>query len=182
MKQEASLVRQLLVRLICRLRRSTKLFPLRQKDVFVRAWRDTLRTNAKLFNGLYAGLVRVGSGNAKTPQKALKEWYDRTRFKWEDGEITKLCEKSLCPVIERSNPDECASWAGLLLKAAEAAGLQREEEKHLVLNEQNANSYTEWNGKELYVGDTVEVMLPAWYQNGELIEQGICTLLTSGEE
>ena len=152
------------------------------KKRFIKFWAQILIGNARTYNGLYNGLMRVESGNAKSPQKVLKEWYDRTRFKWEDGEITKLSKKTLEPVIQRADHDECAKWAGLLLKAAEAAGLRREEGKSLVLTEQNANSYTEWNGEELYVGDTVEIMLPAWYQNETLIEQGICKLLISGEE
>ena len=160
----------------------TRLFPSLRKKVFIRLWSEALCSDAKVFNGLYNGLVRVESCEASYPQKTLKEWYDRTRFKWENVEITKLSEKVLNPVIERASPEECAKWASLLLKAAEAAGLRKEEGKSLLLNDHNANAYTEWNGKELFIGDIIEIMFPAWYQNGMLIEQGICTLVTVGED
>ena len=159
-----------------------RVFPSVIQKRFIKSWSSTFVDNADLYNGLYAGLVRVELGKAKSPHKTLKEWYDRTRSNWEDGEITRLSEKILKPVIERADPDECAIWARLLLKASEAAGLRRDERKSLVLTERNANSYTEWNGEELYVGDTVEIMFSAWYQNETLIEQDICTLLTRGEK
>ncbi len=159
-----------------------RLFPKRVQRRFVRAWAAVLAENAGLYNGLYAGLVRVSTGKAKTPQKTLKEWYDRTRFKWEGGEITALCEKTLRPAIEKEDAADCARWAELLLKAAEAASIRREEAETLTLEDANAGAYTEWNGEELYVGDTVKIMHPAWYQEGRLVEQGICTLLEKGEE
>ena len=155
--------------------------PIMQKR-FINAWSATLSDHADLYNGLYAGLVRVESGNAKAPHKTLKEWYDRTRFQWEDSEITRLSKKTLNPVIERADPQECAKWAGLLLKAVEGAGIRREEAKTLTLDDTNANAYIEWNGEEIYVGDTVEIMYPAWIQNGKTVERGACTLIASGEE
>lgn len=158
------------------------IFPKRVQRRFVRAWAAVLAENAGMYNGLYAGLVRVSTGKAKTPQKTLKEWYDRTRFKWEGGEITALCEKTLSPAIEKADAADCTRWAALLLEAAEVAGIRREEAETLTLEDANAGAYTEWNGEELYVGDTVKIMHPAWYQEGRLVEQGICTLLEKGEE
>lgn len=145
-------------------------------------WSFVLETNAKLYSGLYAGLVRVADGKAKAPQKMLREWYDRTRFKWENGEITKLCKHTLKPVIERGRTEECARWAMLLLRASEKAGIHREEAETLILDEKNAAAYTEWNGEDLFVGDTVKIMNPAWYQDNKVIEQGTCTIISSGEE
>ena len=148
----------------------------------VREWAAVLKTDARLYTGLYAGLVRVADGKAKASQKMLREWYDRTRFKWENGEITKLCKHTLKPVIERGRTEECARWAMLLLRASEKAGIHREEAETLILDEKNAAAYTEWNGEDLFVGDTVKIMNPAWYQDNKVIEQGTCTIIASGEE
>lgn len=157
-------------------------FPERIRTSFVKSWTAILIDNADIFSGLYSGLVRVREGKAKRPHKTLKEWYDRTRFKWENTKITNLNDRTLKPAIERENPEECARWAAMLLQAAEKAGLHEEELLSVILDETNANAYKEWNGADLYIGDKVEIVIPAWYQNGKYVEQGICTLVSSGEE
>lgn len=149
---------------------------------FVRAWTDALTTDAKTFNGLFSGVRRVADGEAKKPDKVIREWCARTRYKWEDQPIVELCNQTLVALTEGGTEKEYRKWAGLLLKAAAAAGITTEADKQLTLDESNVNAYVEWDGEDLYVGDTVEVMNPAWYQNGQVLEQGHCKKIADGEE
>lgn len=68
------------------------------------------------------------------------------------------------------------------MAAAKNSGIRPSKKCTLVLDEKNANSFTELNGEELYVGDTVEILESAWYQKGLLVEQGLCKLLNGGED
>ena len=65
--------------------------------------------------------------------------------------------------------------------AAEAAGITQDAPGEAVLDELTANAYTEWEGKQLYLGDHVEILFPAWYQNGRVVEQGNCRSLETEE-
>ena len=148
---------------------------------FQTQWTDILKANAGLYNGLYAGLERVRDKTAKKPEKILKEWHARTVYKWEDSPIAALCEETLAPAVEGADPEICARWAELLLNAAQTAGITKETAEELELDETTIRAYVEWDGGELYVGDRVKVLHPAWYQNGQVIEQGHCTLLSEGD-
>ena len=59
----------------------------------------------------------------------------------------------------------------LLLLAVLSLASCKESEKDTALR-----LVKEWDGKEIFIGDTVKVMNPAWYQNGRVIEQGHCML------
>ena len=144
------------------------------ESVFRREWIVLLEENARTFNGLFSGLARVQSGNAKRPEKVLREWCQRTRYKFEDQPVDLLCREHIIPLIEADDKDGLMKWAILLLDAAAAAGINKEAENTLVLTEANGNAYVEWDGDELYAEDQIEVILPAWYQNGRLLEQGQC--------
>ena len=150
------------------------------EDRFQTQWADILQTNAGLYNGLYAGLERVRGKTAKKPEKILKEWHARTVYKWEESPIAALCGETLAPAVESADPEACAKWAELLLNAAQAAGIMKEMAEELELDETTIRAYVEWDGGELYVGDRVKVLHPAWYQNGQVIEQGHCSLLSEG--
>ena len=141
---------------------------------FVDEWTRALKESAKTFNGLYQGLTRVAEGKTKKPEKVLREWCARTRYRWEGQLPAALCEEWIAPLLEGEMQAELGRCAALLLKACEAAGITFAKETRLKLDEQNVNDYTEWEGESLYVGDEVEVMSPAWYQNGKLLEQGSC--------
>lgn len=141
---------------------------------FVNEWIQVLKESAKTFSGLYQGLIRIVEGKAKKPEKVLREWCARTRYRWEGKLPAALCEEWIVPLLEGEMQSELGKWAALLLQAAGAAGITRAKETRLLLDEQNVNDYTEWEGEPLYVGDSVEVMSPAWYQNGKLLEQGNC--------
>lgn len=151
------------------------------EDRFQVQWADILQTNAGLYNGLYAGLERVRDKTAKKPEKIMKEWHARTVYKWEESPIAALCGETLAPAVEGADPEACAKWAELLLNAAQTAGITKETAEELELDETTIRAYVEWDGGDLYVGDRVKVLHPAWYQNGQVIEQGHCTLFSEGD-
>lgn len=141
---------------------------------FLTGWTEVLSEKADVFTGLYAGLERVAAGRARKPANVLREWRTRTRYQWEGQSIQEITDQCLSPLDENNMPDECAKWARLLLQAAEAAGIEKDPAGALVLDERTATAYTEWDGTDLYMEDTVEVLTPAWYLNGKVIEQGQC--------
>lgn len=151
------------------------------EDRFQAQWTTVLMTDAKLYNGLYASMDRVSHKTAKKPEQILKEWHSRTVYKWEDSPIAELCKKTLVPAIESREPQLCAKWAQLLLQAAQAAGISKETAEELELNETAIRAYVEWDGEELYIGDRVKVLHPAWYQKEQVIEQGHCNLISKEE-
>lgn len=151
------------------------------EDRFQAEWTTVLQTDAKLYNGLYAGVDRVSQKEAKKPEQILKEWLSRTVYKWENSPIEELCRETLVPAIESREPQLCAKWAELLLQAAQAAGITKETAEELELNETSIRAYVEWDGEELYIGDRVKVLHPAWYQKEQIIEQGHCNLISSEE-
>lgn len=142
--------------------------------IFLREWTAALNENARAFNGLFSGLHRVHSGAAKKPEKVLREWCQRTHYRWENGKVDTLCREQIQPLIASGDAAGLTKWANLLLDAASAAGITREEAASLVLTEENVEHYIEWDDGELYPGDTVELLSPAWYQHGKLLEQGQC--------
>lgn len=144
------------------------------EECFVWEWTVVLNSDARVFNGLFRGLQRVCSGVAKRPEKTLREWCQRTHNKWENAPIDRLCREHIALPIENADREQLTKWAGLLLEASAAAGITQESAKTTVLSEKNAADYVEWDGQELSPGDTVEILAPAWYQKGILLEQGQC--------
>ena len=144
------------------------------ESIFQREWTVALTENARTFNGLYSGLTRVQSGNAKRPEKVLREWSQRTHYKFEGQPVDMLCQENIQPLIAAADRDGLTKWADLLLEAAAAAGIVKEESSSLILTEVNSDAYVEWDGNDLYPEDEIEVITPAWYQNGKLLEQGQC--------
>ena len=141
---------------------------------FLTAWTEALSDDARLFNGLYSGLYRVARGTAKRPEKVLREWSQRTHYRWENEAVDILCHEHLVPLIEAVDGNALTKWASLLLDAATTAGIMRESAEKLVLTDSNAADYVEWDGNDLYSEDEIEIITPAWYQNGKLLEQGQC--------
>ena len=93
-----------------------------------------------------------------------------------------LCQEHILPLIEAEDREGLIHWASLLLDAAAAAGITKEDAATLVLTESSAGAYVEWNGEELYPDDEIEIITPAWYQNGKLLEQGQCKVKSTEEE
>ena len=148
---------------------------------FVRAWSEVLTVQARVYNGLFNGLFRVQSGKSKRPEKTLREWCQRTKYAFENQEVDVLCREKLQPLIEAVDGEGLSKRAKLLLNAAKEAGITRETAARVVLTEDTVDSYIEWDGEELNPEDEVEIITPAWYQNGTLLEQGQCKKLAGGE-
>ena len=144
------------------------------EDPFRAEWIRILTTDARVFNGLFSGLRRIRTGSTKKPEKVLREWCQRTHYQFENQPADTLCQQKILPLIEGRDRDGLAKWANLLLEAAQAAGITHETARILALSEQTVSDYVEWDGEELYPDDTVEIITPAWYQNGKLLEQGQC--------
>lgn len=151
------------------------------EERFRREWAALLTENARVFNGLFSGLLRVCSGAARKPEKVLREWCQRTHYKWENEPVDILCREQILPLIETADVEGLARWAELLLDAASVAGITREADAVLVLTDSSAGAYVEWDGEELYPEDEVEIISPAWYQNGKVLEQGQCRKLHPAE-
>lgn len=151
------------------------------EDRFLSEWANILKDNARVFNGLFSGMHRVVSGTAKKPEKVLREWCQRTHYRWQNEQVDLLCQQHIAPLIENADRDALTKWANLLLEAAFAAGITRETAGKLVLTEQTAMDYVEWDGNDLYPEDTIEIMTPAWHQNGKLLEQGQCRKVDTTE-
>lgn len=171
-------MRKAWARLLARLRPAEKQKNDSREDLFVGEWTSALKENAKVFNGLYGGLQRIVDGKAKKPESVIAEWWTRTRYEWEDQPLTEISRESL----ENASSEDSSKWASLLLKAAAGAGITKEHSETIVLDKISATAYVEWNGEEIFVGDTVKIMNPAWYQNGRVIEQGHCMFLKEGGE
>lgn len=167
--------------LYCRYRRKkTDLLPGEEtmEERFCREWAMVLTGDARVFNGLFSGLQRVVNGAAKKPEKILREWCQRTHYKWENAAVDTLCRQHMVPLIESADRDALTKWARLLLDAASAAGIAMETAEKLVLTEDNVADYVEWDGNDLYPEDEIEIITPAWYQNGKLLEQGQGRIIT----
>ncbi len=144
------------------------------KAYFIRTMSEHLSGNASMYNGLYAGIKHVSDGTAKKPEKVIKEWCSRTGFNFENSDADKMCKKHLLPLCEAEDAEQCKKWTSLLLKAIEKAGISSESDSEITLDERTVGAYIEWDGEELYPEDAVEIINPAWYQNGKVIEQGHC--------
>lgn len=144
------------------------------EEIFVREWTPILAEHARVFNGLFNGLRRVKTGSAKKPEKVLREWCQRTHYKWENEPVDMLCQEHIASLITDGDRENLTKWACLLMDAAVAAGVTMEEGEILILTEENADAYVEWDGNELYPEDEIEIITPAWYQNGKVLEQGQC--------
>ncbi|MDO4618662.1 MAG: hypothetical protein Q4B31_03970 [Clostridia bacterium] len=144
------------------------------KKHFGQLWTTHLTRNARTYIGMFSGIQRLADGTAKKPDKIIKEWCTRTRYNFEESEVNELCMKYLLPLCEQGKGKLIKKWAVLLLDSSKEAGITKETAKELVLDEANVNAYIEWDGEELYTGDRVEIILPAWYLEGNVLEQGNC--------
>ena len=152
------------------------------EEIFSREWASVLTTDSQVFNGLYTSLLRIAAGEARKPEKTLREWCQRTHYKWEDSPADQLCRQYILPLMEEEDREGLVKWAERLLSAASAAGITNEPAQTLTLTECNVRDYAEWDGQELYPEDEIAVLAPAWYQNGNLLEQGTCRKADTAEE
>ena len=148
---------------------------------FVERWTLALAEKADVFNGLDGALLTIQAGTAKKKGKVLSEWWSRTRYQWEGKELAAFCRPVFEKLLAEDSDVEYRKYARLLLEAASAAGITRDVPGKAVLDELTTNAYMEWEGKQLYLGDHVEILFPAWYQKGCVVEQGNCRSLEMQE-
>lgn len=146
-----------------------------EEEKFIRAWRTAFTEHGDTFNGLYQGLDKIMHGKAKKPERILKEFCQRTRYQWEGKEVAMLTEELVVPILDEDHREELKFWTERLLEAAAEAGISPGKTGEIILTEDNTRDYIDLNGEDLCEEDYVEVISPAWYQNGTLIEQGMCT-------
>ena len=125
------------------------------------------------FEGLYCALNRVADGENKRSQKALDEFFQRMDFIEAFSEREALRE-AVGPLSNLSEK-ECIRLGRSIMNAAAKTGIDcRPKQNALTLSQETVLHYREWNGEELFVGDEVTILSPAWYQGEKLIEKGIC--------
>ena len=151
------------------------------EERFLERWTLALTEKAAVFNGLYGGLLRIQAGTARKKGKILGEWWHRTRYQWEGQELENFCRPVFEKLLAEEPEEEYRKYARPLLEAAAAAGITRDEPGEITLDELTTNAYTDWEAEQLYLGDRVKVLLPAWYQNGRVLEQGSCQRLDEEE-
>lgn len=142
---------------------------------FIKAWTQVFASNAQLFSGLYGSMYDLSQGKLKRRASVLKEWCERVQNRLE-GEIVELTNKYIRPLIDAPESEKHSQLAAMLIKAAEAGGVQRGKMGQLTVDENNITNYGNLGDREFEVGDTAEVLAPAWTQDGRLIEKGIAKL------
>ena len=131
-------------------------------------------TNAQKFNGLYNGIFRIANEQNKKNFKPLDEFYQRLCYLPDFSDLAK----QLSPFFPTSSQSEkqLFSFCKMLLDSMKSACIFHTlQNETVLLTRENVMHYEDWNGKELYVDDTVKIVSPAWYQEGHIIEKGYCT-------
>ena len=134
--------------------------------------RKVLKSNAKSYNGLFTGVYKIAMGNTKRAENVINEWYNRSKNCFPDSSVVTLIKKILS-----CDSEGRIAIAKAIMLAAKKADITKENDQELVLNEKNLSAYSEWNGNDLYEGSKVKIISPAWYQNGEIVEQGHCEII-----
>lgn len=147
------------------------------KKFFYSGWYLAFKENAKIYNGMFTPLKRVLEGKSKNPEKVIKELCSRTLYNAENSDTQKLCKITAEKLSSQNKKRD--KWLSLLMKAVKDASVRCEEKDRIIIDETNINDYIEWDSNELNEGDIVEIMNPAWYQNGKTIEQGHCCISTN---
>lgn len=77
------------------------------------------------------------------------------------------------PFIEADLPDETKLIAKDILKAAELAGIKREENTEIILDEKSCEDYGNLDEDDFSPGDHISILAAAWYKNNVLLEKGL---------
>lgn len=136
--------------------------------------------DAQKFNGLYKGIYQVSTEKNEKKCKALDEFYKRLSYLSGYDELIKMLS-AFFPTGERSFK-KLVKLSKLILSAAANANIYHTKtDDVIVLKNENALDYQDWDGNDIYEGDAVKIVLPAWYQEGKLLEEGYCTLIEEAE-
>lgn len=131
--------------------------------------------DAEKFNGLYKGIFQLSSEKNERKLRALDEFYTRLSYLTGYNELKKM----LSPFFPTNAKyiKRLVKLSGIILEAASKADICcTDVNKIITLTNGNAMDYQDWDGGEIYEGDTVKVVLPAWYQKRKLLEQGYCII------
>ena len=134
--------------------------------------------NAKTFKGLYGGFYLISIEKNKTPLKVLNEFYQRISFIPNSNEVCSL----LTPVLFRDKISDKSlqKLIVIIFLAMDKANIHGSAVNSVLkLTSKNVLHYQDWSGEKLYVDDQIRVYSPAWYQNGVLIEEGVCTIVSN---
>lgn len=148
------------------------------EDEFVDRFTEILTENAKVYTGMYTSVWKAVTGKKGKADKIVKEWNTRTRYQWENDPIIGCSDELLKKLSETSGEDGNWEYLALVFEAIKRAGISADAEQNFVLDEANVQAYHEWEERELYIGDQVQVISPAWYQKCEMIEMGYCSKKT----
>lgn len=128
-----------------------------------------LAAQAPLFCGLYEPLYQLAQENPRSREAVLGEWRTRAEHKGLQRLVAVLTAMS------RQPPSQAA---GALLPLLEQAGIQREPDGPLLLDEAAALRYGMLGGSGLVPGTTAQVLSPAWRQGELILERGILLPMT----
>lgn len=132
--------------------------------------------DAKKFNGLYKGFYQVAVDKNEKKVKALDEFYKRLSYLTDYEELTEILSVFF-PTADKSFK-RLAKLSVIILDAVNAANIYcSKKDEVITLTNENASDYQDWDGEDIFEGDTVKIVSPAWYQEGILLEQGYCTLV-----
>lgn len=155
--------------------------PVHPMESFQDLWTQALREHPEVFCGLFRSLDQVANQKTGKGGQVLREWAQRTRYHWEGTDLAQRTQQALIPAAEQEERGAWAQWAALLLQAARAAGIQRDERATVQLEETDIEAYVNLDGEAFYPGDVVRLAAPAWYQAGRVIEQGYARRCREGE-
>ena len=144
------------------------------ENIFLENYSNILENDAVLYTGMYQSVWKAVSGKKCNTDKIVKEWDARTRYKWGNSEIIASSEQMHEKLVEEDEKTANENYLAILFAAIKKAGIYVETEQNLIITEENVRAYKEWDDEELYVNDKVEIICPAWYQKGRVIEQGYC--------
>lgn len=143
---------------------------------FQKLWHKAFEENANMFTGLYNSILKIAGGNSKKPAKTFHELWQRAHLKWDEAPIDILSKQIFDNLAAKNSNKAYTKTASRLLKAMQKAGFVHDEINQILkLTSSTILAYTEWDGNEIYEDDVVSVMIPAWYHDGKVIEQGVCT-------
>lgn len=149
---------------------------------FQKLWQKAFEENADTFTGLYNSVLKIAEAPSKRKDKPFHELWQRAHLKWTGTPIDVISQQIFDELAEKQSDKAYKKTANRLLKAMQKAGFTHDVAKQTIkLTNSNILAYKEWDGNDIYEDDVVSVMLPAWYQNGKVIETGICTLVKEPE-
>lgn len=142
-----------------------------EKDDFIALWEQVFKEKSDVFCGLFNGMYELSQGRMKRKKSVLNEWYGRVKNRL-DADALEAADEKIKPLIAEELPDETKQIAGKILKAAELAGIRREANAELILDEKNFEDYGNFDGEDFSPGDSISILAAAWYKNDVLLEKG----------